>query len=335
MSKSVFFVTLPKSGTTNTWNVCSESMGVPIPERLKGPAVGRRMNTGRCNFEGGWAVGDFVSQTINPENFSKQVGAAEIFGGHLPASSHNIQMLEESGLERLFLLIRDPRDATVSWAHHVRSYGPEHRKHISKFCHLPNGYYDWSDGEQLSFLVRTHLPQAVNWLESWLDYLASADRSIDILLLYFDQLKRMPMEYFQSISSFLRLPIDLSKVPQPKAGVMHYRKGSHRQWRDEFSEQDLQFSELLLGTRLEKAYARAARGVAERRGLLTALDCREETAASHLVVEMVCMFPNDKWLLEIVSELFPGIDIPVIAHTSDLFLYREKLLEQLRRRTGS
>jgi len=38
-----------------------------------------------------------------------------IFGAHMQASYHNITILEESGIGRVTVLLRDPRDAFVSW----------------------------------------------------------------------------------------------------------------------------------------------------------------------------------------------------------------------------
>ena len=43
---------------------------------------------------------------------------------HCGATYHNLCVLRDAGFERATVLVRDPRDSTVSWTHHLRAMGP-------------------------------------------------------------------------------------------------------------------------------------------------------------------------------------------------------------------
>lgn len=329
MQKSIFFVTLPKSGTNFTWNVLSAVTGIPLPGWVTEGSLAGDMDEGMLDFST-YSTGDFSAQFLLAEQLQRTWEGGAVFGTHMPASTHNIRTLEQCGVDRLFVLMRDPRDATVSWAHHVRRAGAAHRRHISKFCHIPPQFYDWSDAEQMSFLVRTHLPQAVNWIESWLDCLAAEDRSLEILPLYYDELKQHPERYFQRIMEFCGVEGELSRVPKPQKGVLHYRKGTHGQWRTDFSEADQHFASTLMGDRMKAAFARAAEGLGRRFGLQDALAAGDTDRARHSVLRVLQAVPNDAGMLEMAGTLFAEVELAPQGEDADLFLYPLERLEQLR-----
>ena len=84
------------------------------------------------------------------------------------------------------MLVRDPRDATVSWTYHLRAQ-PGMRHYNSVIQHLPRDYDDWTHAAQLAFQVRTFLPAAVNWIEGWVDAASAHDLAVHIVT--FDALR--------------------------------------------------------------------------------------------------------------------------------------------------
>jgi hypothetical protein len=77
---------------------------------------------------------------------------------HAAATHHNICTLQDAGFRKATVLVRNPRDNTISWTYHIRAMGN------SFIQHLPKEYYDWPHARQLAFQVCTFLPAAVNWI---------------------------------------------------------------------------------------------------------------------------------------------------------------------------
>jgi hypothetical protein len=216
-----------------------------------------------------------------------------IFGAHMQASYHNMRILEESGIRKITVLLRDPRDAFVSWVHHLRSLGPTARNYHTKIYHIPREYYDWSLGKQFDYQVRTFLPITVNWVEGWLDYYASPDRRIDVLFVYYDELKRQPVRYIQRIATYHELKdVDLSKIIVAEPGKMHFRKGQHEQWREDFSRANQKLADELMKDRIVRGMEAAAKshpGIAGAEKLLQTGHSREAAAEA---LRGITQFPN-------------------------------------------
>lgn len=255
---SLFFVSLPKSGTVYTWNMLSNTTGLAIPDfhELTGWSeytIGRDFACPEL-----YACGDYNTQLLLPDQMKLYLRGF-IFGAHMQASYHNMQVLKESGIGQIAVLLRDPRDAFVSWVHHLANLGPSARDYHSKIYSLPTRYYDWSLEEQFSYQIRAFLPTVINWVEGWLNYYASDDREIDVLFVYYDQLKSDPKGYISRILEFHSFEQgNLDAVSDPEPGKMHFRKGEHGQYREEFSEPDQELAQNLMGSRIAELFNVAA-----------------------------------------------------------------------------
>lgn len=264
-NKSIFFVSLPKSGTVYTWYSLRDMTGLAMPEfhLMEG---WESYNAGRdFSCPEIYACGDYSTQLLRPEQM-KPFLRGYIFGAHMQASYHNMTVLNESGIDRITVLLRDPRDAFVSWVHHLRHLGRAARNYHSKIYHMPRAYFDWTLTEQFDFQVRTFLPTTINWIEGWLDYYASSDKKVDILFVYYDELKRDPESYIRKIVEFHEVEdVDFSRLIVPEQGKMHFRKGEHEQWKIDFSSANQELAADLLQDRIIRGFAQAAdahRGVA-------------------------------------------------------------------------
>lgn len=289
---SIFFVSLPKSGTVFTWHSLEGATGLKIPafHELEGwhdYTAGRDFSCPTL-----YACGDYNTQLLRPENM-QHFKSGYVFGAHMQASYHNIRVLKESGIERITVLLRDPRDALVSWVHHLRSLGLAARDYHSKIYHIPRDYYGWRPERQLAFQIRSFLPVTVNWVEGWLDYFSSDGREIEIQFVYYDELKRRPELYIRRIADFHRVfNADLSKIATPEPGRLHFRRGEHEQWREEFSESDVRLVEDMMENRIPAAFDLAAASLLG--GAPDDLDASvaDSLAAANNALKTIVSFPN-------------------------------------------
>jgi hypothetical protein len=219
----------------------------------------REYFSGYCNRGDAIATGVFNSERLQLDGLRRLLPHGYVIAAHAAATYHNIRTLQDVGIRKVTVLVRDPRDNTVSWTHHIRALGPGARDYNSFIQHLPANYYDWPHAMQLAFQVRTFLPAAVNWIESWLGAAARGESDLDIQIVYFDELKSNPVRMFKRVLTFHEVKnYDLSRIEPARPGVRHFRQGQHDTWRPEFSEADRTFADNLIGDRLDRAFERAA-----------------------------------------------------------------------------
>lgn len=338
---SIFFVSLPKSGTVYTWNMLTRCTGLKIPDfhKLQGwddYTAGRDFSCGDL-----YACGDYNTQLLRPEAMPLYM-TGFVFGGHMQASFHNMRVLKETGIDRIAVLLRDPRDAFVSWVHHLRTLGPKARDYHSRIYHWPMEYYAWTLEKQFSYQIRTFLPVVVNWIEGWLDYFASKKRDLNVKIVYYDELKTRPQQYIRRLVEFYGCKnFDLSVVESPKVGEMHYRKGQHGQWQEEFSAPDQRLVAELMQDRLLTLFDKAA---ASHEGISRAkseLENGRPAAACGAALRALRDFPNYRAGYELAAAScrtagIAGNEAEALvqnadrqlggANIADVFLYRYDLI---------
>lgn len=335
--KSLFFVSLPKSGTVYTWYALEKATGLKVPSFHELPgwheySAGRDFSCPHL-----YACGDYNTQLLRPDAMRYYANGL-IFGGHMQASYHNMKILKESGIDRVAVLLRDPRDAFVSWVHHLRKLGPTARNYHSKIYSLPAAYYDWDLARQFAYQIRTFLPTTVNWIEGWLDYYASAEREVDILFVYYDELKRDPKSYLGRMLDFYRFSGgNLDEIIPGEPGKLHYRKGEHGQWRQEFASGDQALVEDLMQDRIPQGFATAATA---HPGRLAASEAEQRGAlgeAARALLDVLTQFPNDRSTYQLFIQTgqragfdMGGLETALAEELSDRvedqFIQRENLL---------
>lgn len=302
-NKSIFFVTLPKSGTVFTWQTLEAMTGLKQPNLNADKSQWKDYASGlEYRHETIYASGDFATQRLLPHRLGQFLPNGYIFGAHMPPVYHNMQALEVAGVNRIVVTLRDPRDATVSWAHHVEGRGDGYRNYQSKIYSLPFRFFDLPYEDQLAFHVRNFLPMAVTWIEAWLDFYANPSTNVDILFVYYDDLKSNPIRYFDRIHRFLDLgQMDEGKIPHPEKGKMHYRQGKHGSWFDEFSQDDKSLSDLLMGDRILASFAKASKS------RINAIDATAEmlpaSARLNLALDALDQFPTSVEIARTCADL--------------------------------
>jgi hypothetical protein len=250
---SIFIATLPKSGTVFTRTAIVDAAGLEVPPI--DTATNSANLSGYCNAPNPYSRGDFTSEHLNLPALRHLQPNGFVWVSHCPPTHHNLCTLRDAGFDKVTALVRDPRDATVSWTYHLRTMARSMMNYNSFIQHLPVDYFHWLHADQLAFQVRTFLPTAVNWIEGWAG--ASMQNLVRVHFVLFDELRTQPQFVFQRIFEFHGVSeFDLAKVPAPEPGKRHFRKGESGAWRNEFSESDKAFANNLIGSRLDRVFDR-------------------------------------------------------------------------------
>jgi hypothetical protein len=255
--RSLFIATLPKSGTEFLSGAIRDATQLISPMAQWDEDLVRAYLSGYCNREDIYSTGVFVSERLLLEPF-RRLMHGYLCATHCAATHHNLCVLRDAGFERASVLVRDPRDNTVSWTYHLRTLDPGMIRYNSLLQQLPPAYFTWSHQDQLAFQVRTFLPAAVNWIEGWLGAVTRTEQPVQIQFISFDDLRRDPTALVESVLKFHQVgDYDLSKVQPPEPGKRHFREGRSGSWREEFSENDREIAASLIGNRLERLFDRA------------------------------------------------------------------------------
>jgi hypothetical protein len=170
---------------------------------------------------------------------------------HLPAHDHILAALELK-VPRLVLHLRDPRQALVSWTHHINR-AHEIGLHVSTFHgvegRLPAGYFDQPIGDQLAWQVENVLPTSCKWISDWLDVVEKPGE-LSILVTTFDELAADGRKILERILDFYEIDYDPQwiKVAPPVPGKRHYRTGG-ADWRSTYTPELLERATAMVSER--------------------------------------------------------------------------------------
>jgi len=202
--------TLPKSGSVFLLHTLSETLGC-----------------GRLHLGNMYSLIDQISL----EKMQVFAKGGWVVQDHLAPSLENLQILRHFGCS-MVLHVRDPRQAMVSWAHHLdRIY----RKHGEEPLLLvapcpPAGYFTWDFTTKIDWQIDHYLPLVIDWLVRWL---AVHDRGeIPILLTDYRELSGDVGRLCRRICRFYGIAVDgLRFVDVPKTVDNHFRLADDEEWR--------------------------------------------------------------------------------------------------------
>lgn len=234
-SRSVIITSLPRSASGFVSSTIAELLDAPLA----------RISVADCVVE----------------RWAKQAERGGIVThNHFPASGGNVEALLRAGVRRLFVQIRDPREAIWSLHHHFVDLYRLHREHSSNVLERTTLRAEL-DAEIQSFTPRvswwpTHYryPQAldesagaaevesfwrgaylahIRWLEDWM-HAARGRSDLEVHFVRYDEVRRAPFEVFESIlaltgnlveESVLRSRLAVQEKPHG------YRAGDPDDWR--------------------------------------------------------------------------------------------------------
>ncbi len=156
-----------------------------------------------------------------------------ISGEHMPADDFNINMLTQAGIDRLTLLLRDPRDVVVSFWHFLYQprFAPEswNRRQFFAAGLVAENYYDLERDAALDSLIETYLPRILAWRERWL-----AETRVDVQIIQYEDLVRHPQETVLKVGEFHGLEIREPVIPERGDDTL-FRRGVVGSHKDELS----------------------------------------------------------------------------------------------------
>jgi len=164
------------------------------------------------------------------DDFAKKNTLAQ---SHLPATPRNLALLSHH-MDRLVIHVRDPRQATLSWTHHLNKVAEKDtlgRDHAI-YDPIPEGYFEMSFSDQLSWQIDHHLPHVVRWIEAWVNVAENPKAPLKILMTTYEELKENSAALVRKILDFYEIEYQEKwlVIPPPEPGKAHFRKGDPQEW---------------------------------------------------------------------------------------------------------
>lgn len=163
---------------------------------------------------------------------------------HFPPTPENLRRLEEAGVRRMILHLRDPRQATLSWIHHIERFLRENNHNLLA-AGLPKGYETWDFEARCDWQVHDHFPYVVDWLERWIAVADEANSGsnkygdLRIIVTTFEDMLTDQVAFFSRLLAFFGLDPGGYPIREdllPKTYAPNFRLGRTDEWRSVFPE---------------------------------------------------------------------------------------------------
>lgn len=223
----IFLISLPKSGTVYIYNKLRDSL-----KAEKAPLMGRG--------------GVFPFQTLNENLLLRQIDPlskhpSRIFVEHIPASKHNLSLINKH-FEKIIVHVRDPRQALLSWVHHLNNYYKVHKDNIEVMYYAypnpPEEYYKWDLHKQISWGIDNYLPAEVEWLQGW-RHAINSNNEVKILLTKYEDFAIDNDRTIHKMIDFYGLRnVKISSITKER-NVYHFRTGSVDEWKKTFTHDQI------------------------------------------------------------------------------------------------
>lgn len=247
--KNIFIVSVPKSGTDYTWNKLNELTNLKIPPFSKMKNFSK--HCGGYDFNHGVHVySDIYSTVLRPETLRKYINGY-IMMTHMGASFNNLEVLKMLGIEKISFLVRNPKDALISWYYHCEKH--QNYNYFSKLYYHPKSYYQFTKEKKIDHLIRHYFPIIISQINSWFNRKLEFSESVNIV--NFDYLKKNPQMYFKEILKFhdiTKYNMDINFTPVKDK--FHFREGDNRAWIKELNSNQIDLCNMLIGDSFKNFY---------------------------------------------------------------------------------
>ena len=181
--------------------------------------------------------GYFPRDQVDFRQLGALIGSRGIAQSHLDASAFNRRFLRK--IDKVIVQFRDPRQATLSWLHHLERLHKEaqHDFLATVTPALPEGYFAIDLAQKIDYQLAHYLPQVIEWQAEWVRFIEESNEPERFMLSTFEAFIADPARYFASIFAFLGCPaadsIEIhTVVPTTEK---NFRKGTTDEWRSVFS----------------------------------------------------------------------------------------------------
>lgn len=171
---------------------------------------------------------------------------------HIAPTQYNFKVLYCSGLTQFVVLFRDPRDALISWAHHLErndiANKPWHKWLIVSSGIISEQYYDLSWDNKLNDLINNYYPIMIDWINGWVRLACEQDR-FNIMIKTYEEFITDKPAFIESILKFYGFSLDQNQIVWPSDSRRmsnminldtHFRKGIVGSYHDELSKDQIQ-----------------------------------------------------------------------------------------------
>ena len=206
---------LPKSASESIWNKLAEGLGMA---------------------QGHVSLGLFPDCCLFPHRVGLLAEGGLIAKEHIPATPHNLETLAACGIDKLVLNLRDPRQASLSWAHFVKNdvsmrlLAPIWRKIVP-----PRPVLDSDFPFLLDWVIERYLPLSLTWIAGWTEEMKRGDAAtVRVHAARFETFREDPATYFSELLDFLEIERAAFSLTAT-AETVHLRRGATDEWRSVFS----------------------------------------------------------------------------------------------------
>jgi hypothetical protein len=189
--------------------------------------------------------GNIRDDIIAKELFDFVARPLAMAGDHVPASARNLNLLAAAGIDRVVLMVRDPRDALVSWWRHLERADKLgvawEAAHYASCGLMSPGYYELTPSGKIADLIEHMFPAMQEWLAGWANAIDSDER-FSFHVSRYEDFVRDQIGGLRAIYGFFGygqepiLPPREGAAEQLSAGIhtfTHFRRGIVGSHRDE------------------------------------------------------------------------------------------------------
>jgi hypothetical protein len=209
--------TLPKSASVFILETLAKTLGKPIVTI---------------------SPGYFPRDQIDFRRLGVLIDSRGIAQSHLDASSFNQRYLRK--ISKVIVQFRDPRQATLSWLHHLERLVKEAQNDFlfTITPPLPEDYFTFDLEKKIDYQLMHYLPQVVEWMEEWVGFSDNCNESGNFMINSYEAFVADPARYFASIFSFLgcTAPDSIGVHQVVPTTAKNFRKGVTDEWRSVFSD---------------------------------------------------------------------------------------------------
>lgn len=166
---------------------------------------------------------------------------------HVASTEDNLAILAQF-CPKVVLLIRDPRDAAISYGRLTEFRWHQTEFQITKRLNrIPENYRELSKPERLDIMFDRFFAPFAEWLLAWLRVVEEAPRGIEFLVVNLKDLKSDKHEFFSRILDFYGIPRGRFTYPNdPAPDKAHFPTGDKRNWERVLNDQQKQKADKLM-----------------------------------------------------------------------------------------
>lgn len=148
--------------------------------------------------------------------------------------------------------MRDPRQALLSWVHHLDKTGDPFF-----YSELPKDYCKYSFSRKIDIQIETHFKKLIKWIDDWIDIESNDNYNFRILFTNYEDFIEFPNNFFDSILDFY--DIDKSTFIYPvqnkKRDFKHFRKGEKNEWLQVFNKSQKEITTDMITERMKDKFS--------------------------------------------------------------------------------